>query len=448
MAPKGGGGHGGGGRSSSGGSSFSSGSSSPWLRKTETLGSGFHDGLSVALIVFAIIFFIVLVGIKFWAASKKKTFKNVEVGKRVMNTIAWSPAVWFGIIYYAFEFTSGIIEENQTVVATVYYLIRFIILSLGFLAEIFLLVAVYALLNQLFLHPNGPSDAKASLKRKVFIIHMLVCAILTALYIAFFAYGIKIVIDAVNHSSGRYLSYGVNSDDSNTQNNIDLAYEAIYFVCSVEIFVASIFLLITASKRGFPQKVAAFFVGLVAFPLFVRTIFILAFTVVLTETSSGISSPAIGAESFIVGLMNMLTYAGIVVVCSQLVELAQKPWGAAPPNSQPAPMVQNGTMPPQQYAAAQPYPQQPVYGAPQQYPANSTSPQQYGAPQQYSSPPSTVYTPPPGQQPAPQHYSPPPQQVYQPPPQQLQGQPLYGAPQEVKPHNTMAQAYEMPHARS
>ena len=147
-----------------------------------------------------------------------------------------------------------VLTEKNVSVATVYVLNRIIIQSGGFLSEIFVLLTIYALLHQYLLHPNGASDPKASLKRKVLILHLFIVGALGILYIVYLALGIKDVVDRVNrYGSGLYAQYRI-WNGIPTINKIDVAFEAVYFVCSVELLATGIFLIL-ASKRGLPQKV-------------------------------------------------------------------------------------------------------------------------------------------------------------------------------------------------
>ena len=141
--------------------------------------------------------------------------------------------------------------------ANSYLIVEFILLSFGLVAEIFLLLVIYTLLHRAFLHPMGTSDSKAKMKRTIFLGHVAICGVLGILYLAYFALGIKRTVELVQHYGSATLArLSPRRGGIPDQFKIYGAYQAIYFVASIEIAAACFFLMLTASKRGFSFMVS------------------------------------------------------------------------------------------------------------------------------------------------------------------------------------------------
>ena len=266
------------------------------------------------------------------------------------------------------------------------------------------------------------------------------------------------------YGSSLYANYYGNVYDSV---RVHVAYQAIYFLATLEILALSLFLLFTKSKRGLSGKVSAhrtatiasvgrnadilqamiWLVALVAVPGLIRAIFLLAFTAASDLEGLDIPIEAFAAEDFIIGALQMVVYVGIiltVVTIAKSSAVNAAPTGdatgptmteqpAAVPSQYQQPYQQQPYYAPQTqyqngqevkpYNAGSPPPQQAYYPPPQHngYPQQNGYPQpQAGYPQQNGVPPqgATGYQQPYGQPPQQPYQAPMPQQYYQGPPQQ------------------------------
>ena len=138
------------------------------------------------------------------------------------------------------------------VVANIYYIFEFILLSVIDIAEISLLLTIYTLIYQCFLYPNGANASKAGMKKKIFTLHVGVCGLLGLLYVVYFALGIKYTVDTFQAVGSNLLRYRRSTPSFI---KVDVAYQAFLFVATVEILAASIYLLVTKTKRGLSSMV-------------------------------------------------------------------------------------------------------------------------------------------------------------------------------------------------
>ena len=322
-------------------------------------------------------------------------------------------------------------------VANSYLIVEFILLSFGLIAEIFLLLVIYTLLHRAFLHPMGTSDSKAKTKRTIFLGHVAICGLLGVLYLAYLALGIKRTVELVqDYGSASLARLSSRRSGVLDQFKVYGAYQAIYFVASIEVAAASFFLMLTASKRGFSFmvsvcpgavihvlsltqcfKVGVLLVGLIGFPLFLRKVLDLAYAARYLLDSHFPSHATVGATDFITGACHMIIYAGVIVVVGKLAGSGNTQTGQTDANAHPTPqappmMTQPGAQP---------------QGQPQFYPQQQYPQQQYANPQQYgqeikafngTSPPPQGHYPAPPQQNGYQPNGFVPQQQYSPPPQQ------------------------------
>ena len=152
--------------------------------------------------------------------------------------------------YYAFAFAVSIIQDAGAVVVNVYYIIQTILYSTVYPADIFLLFTVYTLLFHCFTKQGD--DHRRKLKRNVFLAHGGFCAILGALYIAYLALSIQQTVQSVNDTLELEYRY---YETIPAFHKVDVAFSALYFVASVEVLLATIYIFVTARKREIPSSV-------------------------------------------------------------------------------------------------------------------------------------------------------------------------------------------------
>ena len=141
-------------------------------------------------------------------------------------------------------------------VKNIYYIFEFILLSTANIAAIALLLTIFTLVYHMFLGSTGPNDSSAKLKKTIFQLHLGLIGLLSIVYIVYLALGIKSWVERLQ----RYGSYlyansfrrGVTPD----YYRVNVAYQAVYFITSVEILAAAVFLLVTKSKRGLSGSVS------------------------------------------------------------------------------------------------------------------------------------------------------------------------------------------------
>ena len=132
-----------------------------------------------------------------------------------------------------------ILWEKQAVVVTVFYLISSILYSTTYLADIFLLVTIFALLTQVGkrFSPNN------FLTKPLFIwTYSIFCTILFALYLAILALRIQYQVEATQN--GAYSMYGYRRSHFSyrhshqllrTTAKLNIASNALYMVSSLSI---------------------------------------------------------------------------------------------------------------------------------------------------------------------------------------------------------------------
>ena len=132
-----------------------------------------------------------------------------------------------------------ILSEKQVVVVTVFYLISSIFFSTAYVADIFLLVTIFALLTQLSKR-IFPSNF---LIKPLFVwTYIIFCAILFALYLAILALRIQYQVEVTQN--GAYSSYGYSRFHFSyrhyyqlrrTMAKLNIAYSALYMVSSLSV---------------------------------------------------------------------------------------------------------------------------------------------------------------------------------------------------------------------
>ncbi|KAL9124013.1 MAG: hypothetical protein Q9217_006612 [Psora testacea] len=373
-------------------------------------GTHFTNGYAVARTVFYGIFLVALAGIAVWSVGVKRKQKNRDVVRAVLGWSRWGMAIVFVIIYYAYSFAESIIYEDRVVVYNIFFVSETILYSTAFVADIFLLLTIYTLLYHCFMRSGD--DPKLKVKRSIFAAHCILCAILGALYIAYLALNIRDVVQIVEDDGStfelQFRFYGTIS----TQTKIEVSYKALYFAASIEILLATVWVLVTASKHNIPRKViycskvnhdlplttlqiGFTLIGLIGFPLFLCMIIVLSYTAAFEMSfDNELTNGGALAELIIVGFASVAVYAGVVLVAKQLGDSTRKPWEAGqqagfgpvmagapqhspqqyPPQHHPPQPYPSQQHPPQPYPSQQ-YPPQPY--PPQPYPPQPYLPQQY-----------------------------------------------------------------------
>lgn len=130
-----------------------------------------------------------------------------------------------------------------------YFLISYIIETSSYVGNIFLLVTLYSLIFYFF---SPFSDRKRPLKRKLLLAHYGFCAILIALFLSILGLGIYNLVQLVRQY--RYYSYIYNSERVNLA-KLNVTFDALTFVASVEIFVASVWIVFRSLGEGQSKKV-------------------------------------------------------------------------------------------------------------------------------------------------------------------------------------------------
>ncbi|KAI4201606.1 MAG: hypothetical protein LQ346_002143 [Caloplaca aetnensis] len=298
-------------------------------------------------------------------------------------------------------------SEVEAVVQVIFFLISTIILQAGYIADVALLGVLYLLLPHCSNHPNRQSS-RPSVFKGTKAAHAIFIFILSAIWLS--AMGLKIqyqVGRVIGDPSGLYYHTLPNIHKLNGTYNI------LYFFGALEVLVWSILGFIDTKKRKASGQLQIILLGLVAGPLFLRSIYFMAVSI-NQDLQQHDGSRRLALASDIIGILTTLTiYAGIVAICWRIARANPPPpdpdhinpsydpnyWAANGnqlPNRDPKnPMAVHETAPP-------------VY---QQHPGYQTTPQQGGyyapqppAPQQFQQPLHQPYAnqqPPPPQQ---QHY--------------------------------------------
>lgn len=152
-----------------------------------------------------------------------------------------------------------VLGENGTNVAAVYLLIRSIFYDCFRLAEIAILLTVYAVVTH---YLRRRSSTHQSAHRGLQWIHGIFCGILFVLFVAILALRITVVVWIVepgyNFSSWEPLLSSVSK--------LTLAYNVLYMCFSLEVIALAGIVLFTSHKQGITKIVSAFMPAAVLFP--------------------------------------------------------------------------------------------------------------------------------------------------------------------------------------
>lgn len=181
------------------------------------------------------------------ALVSKSARKWVQEGLFDVRANAYAPN---HCSYYSFAFAASIIQTEGATVVNVYFIIRSILYTSLYPADIFLLLTVYTLLLHCFSMPGD--DPKRNLKRNIFTAHCVFLGVLGALYLAALALGIERVVKTAGYAYAEYVYY---DGTVPTVNKVDFAFTALCFVTSVEVLIATVFIAATARKRELPASV-------------------------------------------------------------------------------------------------------------------------------------------------------------------------------------------------
>lgn len=153
---------------------------------------------------------------------------------------------------YAFGFIQLILAEENTVVVNVYYIISVIITDLFYLANILLLVTIFALVFHFFSPSND--EGKAT-KKKILWAHYAFCAILLAMFCALLGMSLYRVITSINRYGEPYL-YSGRTAITQSYYKLDVAFDSLLFVASFEILLGSAWLIPRSRAKQLSIKVS------------------------------------------------------------------------------------------------------------------------------------------------------------------------------------------------
>ncbi|KAG7007519.1 hypothetical protein G7Y79_00009g026280 [Physcia stellaris] len=310
MAPR----RGGGGYSSS---SDSDSEPSIWTEPTILFGTEFHNSYRVALVAIQAIFLFALIVVAIASMSFKKRSPSSQA---LFRWYRYGLAMIMTLVFFAFSLIQLILEEKETMVATVFYLISMIIEQSIYPAEIFLLLTVFAVISQLnkrVMPMNILTKASFAWMYGVF------CAILFTLFLAILALRIQYSVEATLDGEYSYLFFGDIHSSDHLENillnaaKITIAYNVLYMVASLGALALAGWTLVRSLKEqdGKQKLMGILLVALVAFPLFLRSIIEVGFVATyslnfyLDETPSGLV-----AETFMYYLCTVLVFAGVVAI--------------------------------------------------------------------------------------------------------------------------------------
>ena len=154
---------------------------------------------------------------------------------------------------FAFNFSVDIIYEDDTNVANVFFLVQAIIYAAAYVAEMFLLLTIYTILLQCFVQPHSPDDTKRKQMGTIFKLHIILCIILAALYVAYWVLELRYTVEGVVQNFGDGVFYAV--DRKPVINQLLVAYRALYVVASVEVILSTLFLAVNAQKHHLRRAV-------------------------------------------------------------------------------------------------------------------------------------------------------------------------------------------------
>ena len=153
--------------------------------------------------------------------------------------------------YHAFAFSADVIHEKETAVRNVYLLIEAIMLNTRFIAEILLLVTIYALLYHCTIRPGENFRSKSKSPKQM--VHGVLCVLLGLLFIVILALSIRGIVEAVGEL-GMVIRL-----KRLLLNKFVVSYQALYFVASLEVLLTTVWLSVTARKHGVSKRVRQFF---------------------------------------------------------------------------------------------------------------------------------------------------------------------------------------------
>ena len=274
----------------------------------------------------------------------------------------------------------------------IYFVVSAIITASGYIGNIWLLITIYALAYHCFTQPDGKPGSTS--KKGILRAHYVLCGILFALFLATFAFQIRDVVVQVQDYG---LYYTRIRRSIPVSYKLDVAYDALTFVASVEILIGSLWGVVRSRGQGQPLKVrqtsesrvkcwshqltvrkrkpGILFLTLVAFPFFIRRVIVLgfdaAFELSLTRYAT---AGAYLAQTIVVGFAIVVSFVGIILVVKELEK------NSVPPGWNPDGFAPNG----------QPPSNGPMNGYPQGYGYPQTQPFGY-YPQGQGPPPNMQY---------------------------------------------------------
>ncbi|KAG7007289.1 hypothetical protein G7Y79_00010g027900 [Physcia stellaris] len=253
--------------------------------------------------------------------------KQSQSVRALFRWYRFGTAMTMALVYSIYALIHTILWEKQAVVVTVFYLISSILYSTAEVADIFLLVTIFALLTQL---SKRTASSNFITSTSFVWTYSVFCSILFALYLAILALRIQYQVEVTQN--GGYSSYAYSRFNFSyshyyhlrrTLAKLNIAYNALYMVPSLSILGLAIPTSVHLLKeQNAKQKIMAVaMIALVAFPLFLRSVIELAFVAAYSldfyarQTESGAL-----AETFFYYFCTAVIFGGIVAIAFQFAK--------------------------------------------------------------------------------------------------------------------------------
>ncbi|KAL8881356.1 MAG: hypothetical protein Q9215_005881 [Flavoplaca cf. flavocitrina] len=262
-----------------------------------------------ALLAFEILMVLALIGTFVFSLVPRR---HTSTSKKLF--ICFLFAICVMIFTSTFDFIDRILNEECVRVQTIYLVFREIFVTLSYLADALLLVAIFIYLiprSAISKHVNGSSRSKLPL-----LLHLFVCGLLGLWWLIITILDLADVIQLVMQSG-----LVSNAALHRAVARLEFSYNIIYFLASLEIVILAVIRLKSRSRvpddevqASEGRKAPLFFLLLISLPLLIRSIWQLAFAAryTLSDDSSIFYDESLGAR---VQLAKMLFY----YICTALV---------------------------------------------------------------------------------------------------------------------------------
>ncbi|KAL8896703.1 MAG: hypothetical protein Q9192_002949 [Flavoplaca navasiana] len=272
-------------------------------------GTAWASHFGRALLAFEILMVLALVGTFIFSLVPRR---RASTGKKLF--ICFLFAICVMTFTSTFHFIDRILNEECVRVQTVYPVFQSIFITLSYLADALLLLAIFIYLiprSAISKHTNGSSQSKLPL-----LLHLFVCGLLGLWWL------IITILDLAN-SIQLIMESGLVSSAAlrRAVARLDFSYNIIYFLASLEIVILAVIRLKSRSKvqddevqASEGRKAPLLFLLLISLPLLIRSIWQLAFAAryTLPNDSSIFYDESLGAR---VQFAKMLFY----YICTALV---------------------------------------------------------------------------------------------------------------------------------